>query len=112
MGVHKGVFMPVMPKDNVLDQMEQMLNVASDFTRLKIMYAISDSEKSVNEIVNEVGASQSLISHQLKVLKRANLVSRRKEGTKIYYFLSDEHVISLLNIVNEHVLEEMDEDYE
>ena len=112
MDVHKGVFMPVMPKDNVLDQMEQMLNVASDFTRLKIMYAISDSEKSVNEIVNEVGASQSLISHQLKVLKRANLVSRRKEGTKIYYFLSDEHVISLLNIVNEHVLEEMDEDYE
>lgn len=104
--------MPVMPKDNVLDQMEQMLNVASDFTRLKIMYAISDSEKSVNEIVNEVGASQSLISHQLKVLKRANLVSRRKEGTKIYYFLSDEHVISLLNIVSEHVLEEMDEDYE
>ena len=63
-------------------------------------------EKSVNEIVNEVGVSQSLVSHQLRVLKDAGLVRTRKEGQKVYYALNDGHVKALLNIAIEHVEEE------
>jgi DNA-binding transcriptional ArsR family regulator len=85
--------------------MESVLNIASDFTRLKIMYAIMKEEKSVSEIVEEVGASQSLVSHQLSVLKNADLVSTRKDGTKVFYRLADEHVDMLLKIVYEHVSE-------
>ncbi len=98
--------MPKMPDDETLDKMESLLNIASDFTRLKILYAISDGEKNVTEIINESGASQSLVSHQLNVLKNAHLVSSRKDGTKVYYKLSDEHVNRLLEVVHEHVLEE------
>lgn len=98
--------MPIMPNDKTLDKMESLLNVASDFTRLKILYSISDQEKNVSEIVKEVGASQSLVSHQLNVLKKANLVSTHKDGTKVYYRLADEHVISLLSVVYDHVQEE------
>ena len=98
--------MPKMPNENILDEMENLLNIASDFTRLKILYSISDKEKSVSDIVEEVGASQSLVSHQLKVLRKANLVSTRKEGTHVFYRLADEHVIALLNVVYEHVTEE------
>lgn len=98
--------MPEMPDDKTLDKMESLLNIASDFTRLKILYAISDGDKNVGEIVTETGASQSLVSHQLNVLKKAHLVSTRKEGTKVYYRLSDEHVTKLLEVVHEHVLEE------
>jgi DNA-binding transcriptional ArsR family regulator len=96
--------MPI-PNDNIIDGMENMLNIASDSTRLKIMYALSDGEKSVNEIVEAVGASQSLISHQLAVLKKANLVSTRKEKTWVFYSLADHHVIELLQVANEHVVE-------
>ncbi len=98
--------MSEMPSDKIIDKMESMLNIASDFTRLKIMYAISEKEKNVSEIIKEVGASQSLVSHQLRILRKANLVSTRKEGTCVYYSLADEHVIKLLNVVYEHVLEE------
>ena len=98
--------MPLMPQDSVIDEMESLLNIASDFTRLKIMYAISEGERSVSDIVNEVGASQSLVSHQLKILRKANLVSVRREGTHVFYQLADEHVISLLNVVYDHVTEE------
>ena len=94
------------PSDQILDEMESVLNIASDFTRLKIMYAISEGEKSVNQIVSEVGASQSLVSHQLKVLRKANLVSTRREGTYVFYSLADDHVIALLNVVYDHVTEE------
>ena len=62
-------------------------------------------EKCVGDIVNEVGESQSLISHQLIVLRKANLVRTRKEGQKVYYSLSDSHVKELLNVAVEHVEE-------
>ncbi len=98
--------MSQIPDNRTLDKMESLLNVASDFTRLKIMYSISETEKSVSDIVKEVGASQSLVSHQISVLKKANLVSSRKDGTKVYYFLNDDHVIQLLSVVYDHVMEE------
>ncbi len=98
-------YMAKLPDDKTLDKMESLLNVASDFTRLKIMYSISEDEKSVSEIVEEVGASQSLVSHQLKVLKKANLVTTRKEKTKVFYKLADHHIVELLNVVYDHVTE-------
>lgn len=99
------------PNDDLIDKMEQILNIASDFTRLKILYTLftddkSLVEKSVSEIVEEVGASQSLVSHQLKVLKDAGLVSARKDGLRVYYSLKDNHVYQLVMVVEEHVLEE------
>lgn len=112
----------------IILRMEKMLDIASDATRIKILLCLLEdgscscfdekeicgsckelscmSEKCVNHIVNQIGASQSLVSHQLKVLKDANFVSSRKEGTKIYYRLKDGHVKQLLSVVLEHVLEE------
>lgn len=100
------VLMSQIPSDETIDKMEDLLNIASDSTRLKILYAISDTEKSVNEIVDAVGASQSLVSHQLQVLRKAHLVSTRKNGTHVYYSLDDDHVNRLLTLVYEHVNED------
>jgi DNA-binding transcriptional ArsR family regulator len=97
--------MSQMPDENTLDKMEDLLNIASDCTRLKILYAISEAEANVSEIVVAVGASQSLVSHQLKVLRKAHLVVTHKEGHKVYYKLADDHVMKLLEVVHEHVEE-------
>lgn len=96
-----------MPSEQILERMENLLKVAGDFTRLKILYAIMDGEKSVGEIQEEAGVSQSLASHQLKVLKEENLLSMRKDGTKVYYVLADGHVRDLLEVVYDHVQEAM-----
>ena len=113
-----------------IKKMESLLQTASDTTRLKIMFALLDDdkcccgddsecgaccemscmiEKCVNDIASEIGASQSLVSHQLKVLKDADLVSTRKEKTKVYYSLKDKHVRLLLGVAYEHVMEEESE---
>lgn len=96
-----------MPGEQILERMENLLKVAGDFTRLKILYAIMDGEKSVGEIQEEAGVSQSLASHQLKVLKEENLLAMRKDGTKVYYVLADDHVRDLLKVVYDHVQEAM-----
>ena len=97
----------MIPEINVLCKMEDLLNIASDLTRLKILYSILEQEKNVGEIVKEVECSQSLVSHQLKVLRKAHLVSTRKESTKVYYSLADDHVVNLLKVTQEHVQEEL-----
>ena len=98
--------MAIIPNDNILDRMESVLNVASDFTRLKILYSILGEAKSVNQIALETGASQSLVSHQLSVLKKAHLVAINRVGHKVYYVLDDDHVERLLQITYDHVTEE------
>lgn len=98
--------MSEIPNDAILDKMENVLKIASDFTRLKILYSILDEEKSVNDIAFETGASQSLVSHQLAVLKRAHLVSVCRRGHSVFYRLEDDHVEKLLNITYEHVTED------
>ena len=103
-----------------LAKMSDMLSVASDLTRLKILACLLGDEffanhkktdaprveLSVSEIVEKTGASQSLVSHQLKILKNAELVSARRDGRQIFYSLSDEHVDALIEVVFEHVNEE------
>ena len=109
------------PNNQELELMNEILSVASDTTRLKIMSCLLDEfsdtnnehkliEKCVNDISNQIGASQSLVSHQLKVLKDGDFVKARKEGTKIYYSLKDEHVYEIIKITFEHVLERNDND--
>ena len=103
----------IMEKQNekVIHAMEELLKVSADATRLKIMFTLLGEgevvEKCVSEIQNEIASSQSLVSHQLKVLKDADLVATRKVGTKIYYSLKDEHVEQLIKVVLEHVIEKM-----
>ena len=107
--------------EQIINQMQDTLKVAADATRLKIMSCLLDEfsdtnnehkliEKCVNDISNQIGASQSLVSHQLKVLKDGDFVKARKEGTKIYYSLKDEHVYEIIKITFEHVLERNDND--
>ena len=52
--------------------------------------------------------AQSAISHQLKVLKDANLVANRRAGKTVYYFLADDHVRSIILQGFEHLLERRD----
>ena len=109
--------------DSVVNKMQETLKIAGDATRIKILSCLLDElkseeknvsliEKCVNEISAQIGASQSLVSHQLKVLKEGNFVKTRKEGTKVYYSLKDEHVREIIKITFEHVTEEEGEDHD
>lgn len=94
--------------DELLTEMSQLLQIAADETRLKILLCLFEGEKCVSEIQCEINASQSLVSHQLKILRKANLVSSRKEKNYVYYFLDDEHVQLLISVAYKHAKEKQD----
>ena len=94
-----------LPADESLFDLSDLFKLFGDATRLKILYSLSESELCVFEISELLGMTQSTISHQLKVLKDAKLVSSRREGKTIIYFLTDDHVREIIGCGYEHIME-------
>ena len=94
-----------LPQDELICDLADLFKVFGDTTRMKILYSLFESELCVCAIAELLGMAQSAISHQLKVLKNANLVANRREGKTIYYFLADGHVRDIVAQGFEHLME-------
>jgi ArsR family transcriptional regulator len=66
--------------------------------RIRVLELLSEREMSVGEILPEVRLEASNLSQQLAVLRRAGLVTTRKEGSVVYYSLTSPHVAELLAV--------------
>ena len=96
----------VFPAENSLSGLADLFKIFGDTTRIKIMYSLLDGEMCVCAIAELIGMTQSAVSHQLRVLKNAKLVSNRREGKTVYYFLSDDHVKTIVAQGFDHLIEE------
>jgi len=66
------------------------LRVLADVTRLSVMEALLDGAKTVTQINARIKIDQSLLSHHLKVLREAGLVTNQREGKAVRYAVSPE----------------------
>ena len=94
-----------MPREEGLLDMAELFKVFGDSTRIKILYALFESELCVCDIAALLGMSQSAISHQLRVIKQAKLVKNRRDGKTIFYSLADVHVKTIIGMAKEHLEE-------
>ncbi|MBM7615224.1 ArsR/SmtB family transcription factor [Alkaliphilus hydrothermalis] len=92
-----------MPEEEMLYDLADLFKVFGDTTRIKIIYALFQSEMCVCDIAALLGMNQSAISHQLRVLKQARLVKYRKEGKVVYYSLDDDHIKNIFNQGFDHI---------
>ena len=97
-----------LPTDELLCDLADLFKLFGDTTRVKILFALTESEMCVCAIADLLGMTQSAISHQLRILKDANLVGNRREGKTIFYFLADDHVRTIVAQGFEHLIEERD----
>ena len=84
-------------------KLAELFKILGDPTRLKIVEILLENEMCVNHIAETMGMGQSAISHQLRVLRQACLVTYRKEGKTAYYSLNDDHVEGLVRMGMDHV---------
>ena len=96
-----------MDKDELLLRVSEFYKALSDFTRFKIVYALLDGEKNVNEIEKEVNMSQTAVSYQLKTLRQSRLVKYERRGQNVYYSIDDEHIKEVVSISLDHIKEIM-----
>lgn len=94
-----------LPEDDILYDLADLFRIFADSTRVKILYALYESELCVGAITQLLGMTQSAVSHQLRALKQSKLVKYRREGKTIFYSLADEHVVTILAQGMEHIEE-------
>ena len=88
-----------------LIELAELFKVFGDSTRIRILYDLMQGERNVTEITEDLAMNQSAISHQLKILKTAKLVSAKREGKSMVYSLADEHVKTIIAMGKEHIEE-------
>ena len=95
-------------EDRVFDSVAELFSVLSTPIRLKIISAVCNGEKNVTELLGEIDTTQPNMSQHLNTLYRSGVLSKRREGTQIYYRLQSERVATLCRAVCTQVAIEMD----
>lgn len=96
------------------EQMEALFKEVSGFfavlaepSRLRIMYALCEGEKSVSEVIEFSKSSQANVSRHLGTLHQAGILARRKVGTTVYYSICDDATLEICQRVCGRVMNEL-----
>ena len=109
--VHEDVVKRVveqMPAEDDLDDLAEFFKIFGDTTRIKMLYVLLCSEMCVCDLAQILGMTQSAISHQLRLLKKMDLVKSRRDGKSVLYSLADGHIETILSQGMNHIQEEGD----
>lgn len=94
-----------MPDTDEIFDISELFKVLGDSTRNRILWCLISQELCVCDISELLGMTKSAVSHQLRVLRQAKLVTPRRSGKEVYYSLSDDHVTRILSMAKEHIEE-------
>ncbi|WJX98609.1 metalloregulator ArsR/SmtB family transcription factor [Curtobacterium sp. 458] len=85
------------PESEYVELAVEVFAMLADATRVKIILALRNSDElSVNRLAEVVGKSAPAVSQHLAKLRLARMVSTRREGTTVFYRLTDEHASELV----------------
>lgn len=87
------------PSDDKIKKQVEYFKALSDPARVRIVYALADGELCGCELMEMLQMQQTTVSHHLKVLKYAQIISDRKSGKWVNYSLADKKVLDALKII-------------
>lgn len=97
------------PDSPYVDLAVEVFSLLADATRVRIVLALRDGERSVGDLADAVGKTPTAVSQHLAKLRWGRIVRTRQEGTRVYYSLVDEHARTLVTqavFQAQHALEE------
>lgn len=99
-------------EDQVFDSVAELFAVLSTPIRLKIISAVCHGEKNVSELLAQIETTQPNMSQHLSMLYRSGVLSKRREGTQMYYRMQSERVATLCRAVCTQVAIELDPEFD
>lgn len=87
------------PEDEIFAEVSGTFSLISDATRLKILWLLCHSEDCVANIAAAVEMSSPAVSHHLKLLKQAGLITSHKDGKEVHYTLAQGEAAQLVHKV-------------
>jgi ArsR family transcriptional regulator len=88
-------------KDEHIEQASRALKAMSHPLRLKILCVLGDNEVSVQDIVDNVGTSQSNISQHLAILRDKGVLRTRKDANRVFYRVADTRTLQLISMMRD-----------
>ena len=91
----------LMTRDEDIERASRSLKAMSHPLRLKILCTLKDKEVSVQDIVDNVGTSQSNISQHLAILRDKGILASRKDANRVYYRVGDARTLRLISMMQD-----------
>lgn len=80
----------------------ELFRTLSSPVRIALVTVLTEGERCVHELVDELGLPQPLVSQHLRILRDAHLVTRNRRGREVAYVLSDDHVAHIVADARQH----------
>ena len=96
-----------MDKKEIYSIHAEACKMFSNEARLEIIDNLREGEKTVGELAEETGLNQPNISQHLAKLREQNFVDRRKEGTRVYYSITNEKIFEAFDLMLDIIKEQM-----
>ncbi|WP_052542625.1 ArsR/SmtB family transcription factor [Cryobacterium roopkundense] len=85
------------PEGEYVELAVEVFAMLADATRIRIILALRDAELPVNQLAETVNKSQAAVSQHLAKLRLARIVTTRRDGTRVFYRLANEHARQLVS---------------
>ena len=95
--------------DGLTAELAEIFRLLGDPTRLRIVIACLAGPESVSVLAERIGASQSLVSHHLRLLRATRILRAERRGKQVFYSAADDHIRDVLGDMIEHVGEAAEE---
>lgn len=93
---------PVLDEQIAL-QLAELFRALSDPSRIRILAVLVQGPLNVGALAEQIGLSESAVSHQLRGLRQMRIVRAHKQGRQVFYQLDDEHIFDLYRMGLDHV---------
>jgi DNA-binding transcriptional ArsR family regulator len=84
------------------DRLAESMAVFATGSRLRLLYALLEKERSVEQLAEATALSPNVVSQQLRVLRARQFVRVRRDGRRAFYALHDSHLADLLQAIRHH----------
>ena len=92
-----------------IEQLADLFGLLGDQTRLQIVLTCLDEPITVTDIAKKLNLSTYLISHHLRLLRAARVVSGERQGKQIFCTVNDHHIRTMVSNLLEHIAEPHDD---
>ena len=91
----------ILYNDADINRAARCLKAMSHPLRLKILCVLGTESISVQDIVEQVGTSQSNIAQHLAILREKDSLGHKKEANRVYYYIDDERMLQLIRMMRD-----------
>jgi DNA-binding transcriptional ArsR family regulator len=91
----------------VLERASRVIRVVGHPLRLRLLELLEPGERNVTDLVNATSLSQAIVSQQLKILRSEGVVGDRRDGTRVFYRITEPKVTKILDCIRECDLPEL-----